>query len=873
MQITASPVPKVVRKRDGQTFQPFDIDKVKNAVRKAWIATEGLCDEDKLEKVVILVLASLDDETTDVEQIQDLVELALMRAKKYEVARAYILYRDNRARKRAARRKPDPLAVSDYIHASKYARYRPELGRREVYSETVKRVEAMHLKRFAHLPELLPHINKAFDLVQEKRVLPSMRSMQFAGPAMEAVHCRGFNCSSTLVDRPRVFAETLYLLLCGCGVGYSVQFDHVAKLPALKDIDQSNVVHHVIADTIEGWADALDALINSYIRGYYIEFSYHLIRDAGSPLKTSGGRAPGHRGLKQALDLIRNVLHNAQGRKLRPVECHRIICLAADAVLSGGIRRSACICLFSLEDGEMMSVKSSRDWFSKEPWLANANNSVVLKRGEIKKSQFKRIFEMTKNYGEPGIILVNDYGHAYNPCQPGWATVLTPDGIRTFNDISIGSTIWSGKQWTKVVKKWKTGVKPVYAYRTDCGTFYGTDNHRIVQRGEKIEVRLATTIDRAGTPETSAEIGDSHRILSSQLLGSETVYDITVDAEEHTYWTDGLLVSNCSEVGMDPTLVNPDGSLSTGFSLCNVTEINAAKLTSREDFIEAAWAATLIGSLQATYTDMSYLGPVTEAIVKRDALLGVSMTGMMDAPTIALNPELQREIANKIVEWNKKWAEILGINSAARACTIKPAGTTSLALSCVGSGIHAHHARRYIRRVTADKLEFVFQGFQKINPHMCVRKPDGKWVVEFPVEAPEGATVKEDLCAEQFMEIVKSTQQNWVIPGTSRDSRVPGLTHNVSNTITVKPDEWDFVADYLWRNQDSFTGISLLPDSGDTIYAFAPNEAIKTEDQEIRWNELVASYKPVDYYSMQESADGTDLTGETACAGGSCSIV
>lgn len=735
--------PTTVRKRDGKTTQPFDVGKIESAVRKAWLEVEGAADAEEVHRVVSFVAATLPADVADVEQIQDLVEVALMRAKKFAVAKAYIIYRQMRAEARHERLHPDSLAVQDYIHASKYARYLPDQQRREIYEETVSRVESMHLRRFAHLPDILPDIRHAFSLVYDKRVLPSMRSMQFGGRAVEVNHNRQYNCSATLIDRPRAFAEAMFLLLCGCGVGYSVQFEHVEKLPPLMDVDEKKTVHHVIEDTIEGWAIALHALVNGFIGGYHVEFAYHLIRHAGTSLKTSGGRAPGHRKLKLALERVREVLRGAQGRRLRPIECHRILCHTADAVLSGGIRRSAMICLFSLEDSELMNIKADRGWYQREPWLANANNSVVLKRDEVKEKQFKRIFGMTRNYGEPGILFVNNYDFVTNPC---------------------------------------------------------------------------------------------------------------------------------SEIGLDPVLVHPDGTTSTGWAMCNLCEINASKLTTFEDFAEAAWAATVIGTLQASYTDMPFLGKVTEAIVRRDALLGVGMTGMQDAPHVACNPSFQRAIAERVVGWNRQWAELLGINPAARTTCVKPSGTTSLELGNVGSGIHPHHARRYIRRVTADEFEAVFQAFKKINPHMCQQMPSGKWVVEFPVEAPEGATLKEDLSAEQFMDVVRSTQQNWVRPGTARPDQSPGLSHNVSNTITVRHDEWKTVADYLWKHRDSFTGVSLLPDDGDTIYSFAPFEAVRTETQERRWNELIMNYRPVDYYSMLEAEDGTNITAEPACSGGACSI-
>ena len=1148
-----------VLKRDGQALQSYDSSKIANAVRRAW-AECGEVDEAKVENVVWLVEVALRDrDVTEVEKIQDVVEVALMRVNPI-VAKAYILYRQKRAEARSSRCHPDPLAVSSYVHAGKYARYLPEKRRREVYLETVERDKQMHLRRF---PALAEEIEWAFGLVAEKKLLPSMRSFQFAGRAIETNNARGFNCSFTYIDRPRSFAETLFLLLSGCGVGYSIQFEHVDKLPPLRFVDEKRVVHHVVEDTIEGWADALDALFTSYVEGYYLEISYSKIRPVGSPLRMSGGRAPGHLGLKKALKHVRDVLRGAEGRKLRPIECHRILCHAADAVLSGGVRRSAMISLFSLEDSEMMYAKTG-DWFKREPWFANANNSVMLKRDDVKQKQFKRIFQMTREFGEPGFVFCSNYDYGGNPCF---------------------------------------------------------------------------------------EIG-----LCAKLVIDEEVVEILDCRAKH---------------GKSRPNVHL-GEVYTGFSFCNLCELNGSMFKSIGDFEEAARAAAIIGTLQAAYTDFPYLGWVSEVIAEREALLGIGMTGMMDAPSITLNPEYQRKVATKIVEWNREYAARIGIRSAARTTAVKPSGcrpqdsltttsagiltmeelfanheagqtwcaqtaeirviqengrqetitrtfdngeariveiemnyglvvrstinhpwfvherhtrengsnkhtmidkwvpatelkagdvlgincrayrlehtakftnvntraltmraatqvikqpyemdddlawlfgylwgdgamsvskyrirfvdgnrdtikkaqrvivekfgldgsikeledrdaasleiaskhlwlwlirngvekyaegdtldfiprcvrasswrhivsfaaglvdsdgcvsatklgsrvqvssatesfarhfqqvmwaiglgfsrslqsqgesfqeerhlyhlvlaaaptdresfahlcqqsvkcgmhtenpdfvewqldkdattgrqipgkireirqlgvmptfdvevkhthwfydgavkshnTTSLELGCVGSGHHAHHARRYIRRITANETEAVFQFFREVNPHMCVRKPNGDWVIEFPVEAPSGAVLKEDLTAIQFLEMVKSTQQNWVLPGTARPESSPGLTHNVSNTVQVKPAEWDAVADYLWENRESFTGVSLLPASGDKDYAFAPNEAITTETDEARWNQLLAHYKPVDYSMLIEEGDTTEAVQEPACAGGACEV-
>lgn len=758
LSIVRSSTTQNTRKRDGHTVQPFDPAKLRRAISRAWVEAKGSVDERALTKVVNTVVDTLVEETVNVESVQDAVEVALMRQGQFEVAKAFILYRHQReqARQERTSKSPDPLAISDYIHAGKYARYVAAKRRREVYPETVARIEGMHLQQY---PSMEKEIRWAFDRVREKRVLPSMRSMQFGGEAILANNNRIYNCSFSLCDRPEVFSEALYLLLSGCGVGYSVQFDHVDRLPEIAYINPKAVRHHVVGDTIEGWADALKALVQSYLDGVNLELAYHQIRDAGSPLRTSGGRAPGHLKLKEALERIRGVLNGAQGRKLRPVECHRIMCHAADAVLSGGIRRSAMICLFSLDDSEMMHVKTG-NWYVTEPWLANSNNSVVLKRDEVKKKQFKRIFGMTRQWGEPGFYFTSDYDYGTNPC---------------------------------------------------------------------------------------CEIG----------LNPKLVVDAAAKAK---LATKGITVAI--------------GQNYTGWAFCNLCEINAAKLTSFDDFVEAAHAAAIIGTLQAGYTKMPYLGWVSETIAEREALLGIGMTGMLDAPHIACNPEYQRKIAGMIKDWNAEYAARIGVNPAARTTCVKPSGTTSLELGCVASGHHAHHARRYIRRVTADELERVFQAFKAVNPHMCVRKPDGKYVIEFPVEAPANATVKDDITAIPFLDMVKSTQQNWVLPGTNDEGKhSPGLNHNVSNTVTVRPEEWDKVADYLWENREFFTGVSLLASSGDKDYAFSPMEKVETPADEARWNAILENYKPVDYTTLFEESDATDLTAEVACAGGTCAIV
>ena len=753
-----------ILKRGGQQSQEFNLSKIERAVGSAFgevgqpVSAAFLVDLAKLVKAKILLRYGEGD--VPVESVQDFVETALMETGQTEVAKAYILYRSKRGDIRERRLFPDKDAVADYIHPGKYSRYLPDLKRRELYEETVARVEGMHLKRFPHLSS---EISCAFDMVRAKRVLPSMRSMQFAGAAIEAANPRIFNCSFMHIDKFRAFGDTLYLLLCGCGVGYSIQFDHVEKLPALKHIDFHKVRHHHVADTIEGWANAAVFLLESYVKGFYAEFDYSSVRSEGVPLKTSGGKAPGHLGLKIAIEAIRAILDQAQGRQLRPIECYDILCLEADAVLSGGIRRSATIALFSLEDGEMMAAKTG-SWLEKYPWRQNSNNSAVLKRDEVGKRQFKRIFKYIKEFGEPGFVFTSNYEYGFNPC---------------------------------------------------------------------VEINLNPVLEI--TPETFA-------LVEKKRAKGVRIPKIKL------------------------------GDKFTGVAFCNLTEINASLFEDAGDFYAAAKAASFIGTLQAAYTDFPYLGWVSEVIAEREALLGVSMTGVMDSPEVALIPEFQRCAAEAAVEENKRAAALIGVEEAARVTCVKPSGTSSLELGCVGSGHHPHHARRYIRRVIANELEPVFQYFRSNNPHMCVKKPDGDWVIEFPVMAPEGATVLADMTAVEFLTGVRNTQENWVIPGTARPDSSPGACHNVSNTVVVHPHEWEEVSEYVWKNKQSFSGIAFLPASGDKDYAFSPREAILTEADEAHWNNLLWHYVPVDYQQMVENDDGTTLAQELTCVGGSCDI-
>jgi ribonucleoside-diphosphate reductase alpha chain len=780
---------RLVVKRDG-TMSPFDVDRIVRSIALALFAARqgdientlrhdrehryGLGEDDFAKALSIGQSVEWASElfyqkgvTPTADEIQDLTEKLLAGDGEFTTAKAYILYR---AKKNEARLNHYPsTGMQDYIFVSRYARYNKNHERRETWDEAIDRVEAMHMRRFSDAKDdsIATMIEEAFDAVRRHEVLPSMRALQFAGPAIEAHEARMFNCSFTHINRLEAFSGTLYLLLCGCGVGFSVQKHHVAELPAFAPRgfeDDLEVEHHTIEDTIEGWSDALAALLLAYVKGYAIEFNFSQLRRRGSPLQTSGGKAPGHFPLKRALRAVEKILAGAAGRRLESIEAYDIVMHMASAVLAGGVRRSATIALFSADDEKMMQAKTG-DWFKTNPQRSASNNSAVFVRGRTTPEEFKKVFESQKEFGEPGFFFCDNEEYGANPCV-------------------------------------EIGLHPVFQVvsRADIETLHS----------------VGVTHDDSGRP-------------------------LKIGSRLH------------------------------GFQMCNLTTINGALVKTPEDFQKAARAASIVGTLQAAYTDMPYLGPVTRLINDREALLGVSICGIMDNPQVLLEPEVLQEGAAMVRKTNERLATKLGIAPAARTTCVKPEGTTSLLLN-TGSGIHFRHARRYFRRIQANRIDPVYRYFKKFNPHLCEPSAYGKTddVITFPVEAPVGALLRDEIDAVRFLEMVRLVQENWVIPGTSHALYSPGLYHNVSNTISVKEDEWDAVAEFIWKNRSRFTGIAMLHAKGDKTYVQAPMEAVTTSADILRWNQLEPEIVP--WASMHEATDETKIQQVAACAGGQCEL-
>ena len=550
-----------------------------------------------------------------------------------------------------------------------------------------------------------------------------MRSMQFAGKPIEISPNRIYNCAYAPVDDWRVFSEIMFLLLGGTGVGYSVQKHHVDALPEIRKPSKERGRRWLVADSIEGWADAVKVLVKTYFfGGSHIEFDFSDIRPKGARLVTSGGKAPGPQPLKECLIKLEGILDSKEdGQKLRPIEVHDMVCHIADAVLAGGIRRAALISLFSATDEEMIGCKSG-SWWETNPQRGRANNSAVLMRHKITKDYFMDLWKRIEasGAGEPGIYLSND------------------------------------KDW---------GTNP------------------------------------------------------------------------------------CCEIALRP------------FQFCNLTEVNVSNVVSQEDYEDRVKAATFIGTLQAGYTDFHYLRPIWQRTTEKDALIGISMTGIGSGAVLGLN----MKAAGKVVkEENKRVADLIGINPAARTTTVKPAGTTSLTLG-TSSGIHAWHNDYYIRRVRVGKNESIYQYLIENHPELVEDeyfRPHDTAVIGIPQKAPEGSILRNE-SPIQLLERVKKVQQEWIKPGHRSGSNA----HNVSATISIREHEWPAVGEWMWENKEYYNGLSVLPYDGGT-YIQAPFEDCTKE----KYEELMKTLHDIDLSKIVEVDDNTDLSGEAACAGGACEV-
>ena len=617
----------------------------------------------------------------------------------------------------------DKQILSDITVYTKYAKYLADKNRRETWEELVTRNMEMHIAKFPKMAESIEQLYKNY--VYTKKVLPSMRSLQFGGKAIELNNARIYNCAFLPVDSIHSFSETMFLLLGGTGVGYSVQNHQIEKLPEIRKPNYDRKKRYVVQDSIIGWADAIKTLFKSYTGGLtsHIEFDLSDIRPKGALLVTAGGKAPGPEPLRIALVKIEAILRTKEDRsKLTDIECHDIQCHIADAVLAGGIRRAAMISLFDLDSEAMLNCKAG-NWWENNPQRGRSNNSVVLLRHKIDKKTFDKVWERIEasGSGEPGIYLTND------------------------------------KDW---------GTNP------------------------------------------------------------------------------------CCEIALRP------------YQFCNLTEINMADIQDQEDFNARSSAAAFIGTLQASYSDFHYLRDIWTRNTEKDALLGVSMTGIASESNLNLNYE---EAAQVVKDTNNVISAALNINRAARTTAVKPAGTTSLVLG-TSSGIHAWHSDYYIRRMRLGKNEAIYSYLAIHHPELLEDEyfnPTSQSVISVPQKAPNGAITRHESTLD-LLERVKLISKDWVKNGHRKGNN----THNVSCTVSVRDDEWKIVGEWMWVNKEYYNGLSVLPFHGGT-YKQTPFEDCTKE----QYDEMVKNLHSIDLTKVVEIQDTTNFGDSVACGGGACEIV
>lgn len=605
--------------------------------------------------------------------------------------------------------------IGDYIFVSKYAR--TVHGKKETWDQSIDRVMEMHWGHLADdmtisdssLDDLSKEMSFAEKLYRNQVILGAQRALQYGGNTLLKHHARNYNCAGSYANRISFFQELMYLLLCGSGTGYSVQKVHVNQLPKMKGVDMSKQTTYVIDDSIEGWSHAVNALIESHYFGLpEVVFDSSRVRPKGAFI-TGGFRAPGPEPLMKCLSKMGKVLGKIRGRKATPFEVHRLACLIADAVISGGIRRSALLCQFDADDREMLTCKTG-GWFSEFPELARANNSAII-LPSTPKEVYENIFSSIKQFGEPGIIFSFHPDIVYNPC-----------------------------------------------------------------------------VEVSGYPQ-----------------------------------------------------IEINGEIQYGWFFCNLTEINGSKIKTKEEFFDACRGASVLGTIQASYTSFKVLTKASRLIAERDALIGVGITGMCENPEILFNPEIQDEGARLVQKTNVKMSRIIGINPAARCTVVKPSGNSSQLLGCTSSGIHKFPFKRFIRNIQAANTEQALRYVKEINPMMVkpsVYDKEVESVISFPVELDDNVLTSEYSSAVDFLEMVKMTKAHWIENGTNFDHqfykkhpKFAKMRMNVSNTCMVKDDEWDEVKEYVWNNRDVFSGISFLPKGGDLLYPQAPYTSVLDEKE------------------------------------------
>ena len=626
-----------------------------------------------------------------------------------------------------------PTDYQAFIHTSRYSRWLPEENRRENWGETVSRYISNVVVNVTRDEVVVNDIEEA---ILSLDVMPSMRAMMTSGPALERDNTCAYNCSYLPVDDPKAFDEAMFILLCGTGVGFSVERQYVNKLPEVPERLFASEDTIVVADSKEGWAKAYRKLLALLWAGEVPKWDVSKVRPAGAKLKTFGGRASGPAPLVELFNFTIAKFKAAAGRKLSSIECHDIMCKIGEVVVVGGVRRSAMISLSNLSDDRMRHAKSGQ-WWENNAQRALANNST--------------------SYTE----------------KPDMETFL--------------------REWTALVES-KSGERGIF--------------------------------NRQASQKQAAKNG-----------------------RRNPEWEFGT--NPCSEIILRP------------YQFCNLTEVVVRATDSIETLSHKVKLATILGTIQSTYTNFPYLRKKWKDNTEEERLLGVSLTGIMDNPLMtSKNNGLEatlEHLRNVAVDTNAEWADRLGIPRSAAITCVKPSGTVSQLVDSA-SGIHARHSPYYIRTVRGDNKDPLTQ-FMKdmgVPAEACVMKPETTTVFSFPVKSPDGAVTRNDMTAREQLVTWLIYQRHW-------------CEHKPSVTVSVRDEEWMEVGAFVYKYFDEMSGVSFLPHS-DHTYQQAPYQDITKEEYEALLEKMPAK---IDWAKLSEyeTEDGTKSSQTFACSGDVCEIV
>jgi ribonucleoside-triphosphate reductase (thioredoxin) len=668
-----------------------------------------------------------------------------------------------------------------FIHKSRYARYREDLGRRESWEETVQRY--MDYVVGDKVPyELKKQIHNA---IVNLDVMPSMRGLMTAGEALERDNVAIFNCGYVPCDSPRAFDEIMYILMCGTGEGFTVERQDIAKLPVVADEMHDTDTTIVVGDSKIGWAKAFKELLSMLYAGQVPKWDTSKVRSSGARLKVFGGRASGPEPLISLFKFCVKIFKGATGRKLTSLECHDIMCKIGETVVVGGVRRSALISLSSPDDVLLASAKSTFN-IDEYVFLDETEDtwtySITMKKGQPCQPTYKvTLSKHTQQYDQTQLELHK---------KIGW-WIVEPQRSLANNSISYLK-------------------KPVVSdFLSSWLTMYESHTG---ERGIFNRVAAKKQAAKNGRREFNHEFG----------------------------------TNPCSEIILRP------------YQFCNLSECVARVDDTEESLMRKVEIATILGTIQATFTNFRYLRPIWKRNTEEEALLGVSFTGMTDCPLLQGNGYDDALLLNKLKEHsvavNKEWAEKLGINQSTAITCVKPSGTVSQLVDAA-SGLHPRFSPYYIRRVRNSMNDPLtqFMAAQGIPWEVDKTNPSTA-IFSFPMASPEGAVCKDDLTAIQQMKYWKHIQDEW-------------CEHKPSITVYYNADEYMELGAWVWKHFDEISGVAFLPRS-DHTYEQAPYEEINKEQYE----HLLSQMPSIDWNEFLEAADNTEGSQTLACVGLGCEI-